>query len=132
MYIRDANIIIIVYDLTNKASFDHIRQWLKEVNDIKKDKSVIAYIGNKTDLQQKEVKQDEIDLWTNETRCIHLSLSAKTGDGVDYFFEQLFNEISSNFDIKGDKAEDLNITEKFDLSKIKNLTPKKKKCCGGK
>src|SRR4051812_18975294 len=31
MYIRDANIIIVVYDITNKDSFTHTNHWLNEV-----------------------------------------------------------------------------------------------------
>ena len=41
MYIRDANIIIIVYDLTSKVSYSHVQSWVKEVNEIKKTNSII-------------------------------------------------------------------------------------------
>lgn len=130
MYIRDANIIIVVYDLGSKSSFDHVKNWLKEVNDLKKEDAVICYIGNKTDLIEKQVLQEDIDIWTKECGGLHLTLSAKTGDGVDYFFDQLFLEITRCFDLKSDKGEELNVTEKFDLNKLKSTQVKKKKCCG--
>ena len=50
MYIRDANIIIIVFDITNQVSFEHVNQWIKDIQEIKKSDAIIALVGNKTDL----------------------------------------------------------------------------------
>lgn len=140
MYIRDANIIIIVYDISSKSSFEHVKNWLKDVNDIKKDKSLIAFIGNKIDLPDKEVLHDDMEKLTNETNSLNLTLSAKTGDGVDLFFSELFNKMSDFFGLHDeDGGNDAigntnmnkgNVTEKFDLSNLKNTKIKKRKCCG--
>lgn len=133
MYIRDANIIIIVYNICSKESFEHVKDWLKEVNLIKKTNALIAIVGNKIDLNDREVTDEESDNLAKEYDYIVSSLSAKTGDGVDYFFEQLFNKIAVEFDLNnGDNKNndnDLNVTEKFDLTKINSTKPEKKKCC---
>jgi Ras-related protein Rab-6A len=53
MYIRDANIIIVVYDITNKDSFTNTQHWLNEVKDLKRDDAIFCLVGNKLDLNDK-------------------------------------------------------------------------------
>ncbi len=53
MYIRDANIILVVYDITNKESFIHTGHWLSEVKDLKRDDAIFCLVGNKLDLKDK-------------------------------------------------------------------------------
>jgi Ras-related protein Rab-6A len=53
MYIRDANIIIVVYDITSKESFLHTTHWVNEVRDLKRDDAIFCLVGNKTDLNEK-------------------------------------------------------------------------------
>ena len=131
MYIRDANIIIIVFDLSSRLSFDHVRNWIKEISDLKKSNSIVAIVGNKADLNSKEISTEDIDLLIKETGSLVSSMSAKSGDGVDSFFDLLFLEISKTFKLVNNEDDsDLNVTEKFDLNKIKETnTTKKRKCC---
>lgn len=129
MYIKDANIIIVVYDISSRASFDHLKVWLNDLKELKKENAIIAFIGNKSDLNSKEVTNEDMDQVQKDTGYLHSTLSAITGDGVEYFFEQLFIEISKVFDLQSkDSNDDLNVTEKFELYKIKR-TCSKKKCC---
>jgi Ras-related protein Rab-6A len=53
MYIRDANIIIVVYDITSKDSYIHTGHWLNEVKDLKRDDAIFCLIGNKVDMSDK-------------------------------------------------------------------------------
>jgi Ras-related protein Rab-6A len=55
MYIRDANIIIVVYDITSKESFLHTEHWLNEVKDLKRDDAIFCLVGNKFDLNDKRL-----------------------------------------------------------------------------
>ena len=52
MYIREAQIILLIYDISDKASFDSMPKWIQEVNDILKKDVVFALVGNKIDLEQ--------------------------------------------------------------------------------
>jgi Ras-related protein Rab-6A len=61
MYIRDANIIIVVYDITNKDSFIHTGHWLNEVKDLKRDDAIFCLVGNKMDLNDKRYNRFYID-----------------------------------------------------------------------
>ena len=57
MYIRDANIILVVYDITNKDSFTHIEYWVNETKDLKREDAIFVLVGNKTDLEENRVVQ---------------------------------------------------------------------------
>ena len=58
-YYRGAHGIIIVYDITDKESFDNIRQWLFEIDRYSSDDASISVVGNKSDLNDKREVQYE-------------------------------------------------------------------------
>ena len=53
-YIKKANGILLVYDITNKDSFENINIWAQEIKDKSKsiDERPIVLIGNKSDLEK--------------------------------------------------------------------------------
>ena len=48
-YYRGADGIIMVYDVTSSESFDHVNDWLKEVNRYAAEGTVKLLVGNKSD-----------------------------------------------------------------------------------
>ena len=51
MYFRDADACILVYDVTDRFSFDNLRDlWLKDLKEKAPSNLTIAIIGNKSDL----------------------------------------------------------------------------------
>jgi len=88
MYYRGSLGTILVFDLTNSASFEHLPQWIEEVRaNIKSDIPVLL-IGNKSDLtDQRAVSIEEISNFTRAFNLYYMETSAKTGDGVgDCFY----------------------------------------------
>jgi len=71
MYYRGSLGTILVFDLTNSASFEHLPQWIEEVRaNIKADIPVLL-IGNKSDLtDQRAVSLDEINNFTRDFNMI--------------------------------------------------------------
>ena len=47
MYIRDANIILVVYDITVKESFIHTEHWINEIKDLRREDAIFVLIGIK-------------------------------------------------------------------------------------
>ena len=45
--------MILVYDITNKASFENVESWLRETKNFANDRVSIMLVGNKTDLEDK-------------------------------------------------------------------------------
>ncbi|XP_033623676.1 ras-related protein Rab-37 isoform X1 [Fukomys damarensis] len=46
-YYRDAQALLLLYDITNKSSFDNIRAWLTEIHEYAQRDVVIVLLGNK-------------------------------------------------------------------------------------
>ena len=49
-YIRDSSVAVVVYDVTNRASFLNTSKWIEDVRNERGDDVVIMLVGNKTDL----------------------------------------------------------------------------------
>lgn len=50
IYYQDAKIAILVYDVTNKISFEEMQVWAEELRNHAQSNIVMAVVGNKTDL----------------------------------------------------------------------------------
>ena len=101
MYIRDANIILVVYDISIKDSFVHTDHWVNETKDLKKEDAIFVLVGNKTDLEDKRaVTTKEAENFASEKGFIFQEVSAKTGDGIEELFEKkIFSEMARKFKI---------------------------------
>ena len=60
MYYRGAAAAIVVYDITNKESFNGPKSWVKELQRRGDPNVVIALAGNKADLQNKRRVEIEV------------------------------------------------------------------------
>ena len=92
IYYRDARGAVLVYDITDRSSFDRVRKWNKELRKIvgESDKICINIVGNKIDLQhQRAVDEDEVRNYANSVGASFMEVSAKTGMGVENAFVEL-------------------------------------------
>jgi small GTP-binding protein len=107
-YSRDANIFLIIYDITNKDSFINIGDRL---NDISKNKDYIpVLIGNKKDLENdRAVTIKEGEDFAKEKGFIFSEVSSKTGEGIeDLFYKKVFPAMITKFNIGKDSIEIIN------------------------
>ncbi|XP_022450230.1 ras-related protein Rab-26 isoform X2 [Delphinapterus leucas] len=58
-YYRDAHALLLLYDVTNKASFDSIQAWLTEIQEYAQHDVVLMLLGNKVDSAQERVVKRE-------------------------------------------------------------------------
>ena len=99
MYTRDANIILLVYEVTSKDSFLHLNHWLNDLTTVKKDEVIFVVVGNKTDLEDKrEVSREEGEQFAKDNDYLFAEVSAKYGEGFeDLFYKNLFERIRTKF-----------------------------------
>ena len=128
-YLKKANGILLVYDITCHESFSDINKWLQEINKNESTKPMVL-IGNKSDLEEKrEVPKEEgMGYAKNVAKNIPFyETSCKTGDNVDKaimdLVNQIYNKYSSNKKIEN--IENIEIVKEKDNEDIKE----KKKCC---
>ena len=88
MYYRGSLGAVLVFDLTNTASFQHLPQWIEEVRANIKAEIPLLLVGNKSDLMdQRTISIEEINQFTEDFNLYYMETSAKTGDGVgDCFY----------------------------------------------
>ena len=99
MYIRDTQIILLIYDITDRESFNSIPVWLKEVLNVKNTDVIFALIGNKMDLTAKrEVSFEEGQKLASNNKFIFQEVSAKSGENFSKLFEeQIYEEIYNRY-----------------------------------
>lgn len=86
-YIRDSSVAIVVFDLSNKQSFQNIKDWVQDVKNERGENAVIVVVGNKLDKKEDRlVTFEEASKEANEIGAAYLETSAKTGQNVDELF----------------------------------------------
>ena len=125
IFIKDAKIVIFVYDITTKKSFEEVDFWVKTVKDILGTEPVFGLAGNKKDLFQFEQVEEEAGHEKAKDIGAQFKLtSAKTGSGINDFMQSLLEEYVKKI---GDIDDDDNKGEK--LKKGNNKEKKKSKFC---
>jgi small GTP-binding protein len=94
MYFRNAIGAIIVYDVTNRESFNHIDEWIKSYRGAAEPGALIAIVGNKSDASP-EVTGEEGREWANSRGMEWFQTSAKTGYGVKESFREFAMALAS-------------------------------------
>ena len=94
LFIKDSQICILVYDITNKASFEELDYWLKTVEDRLGKKPLLAVVGNKLDLfENEEVSEEEGENYSNKIGAFFQRTSAKENRiGFSNFINKLVQE----------------------------------------
>ena len=133
LYTKEANIIFLIYDITNYNSFSNIDKWHELLNNINKDEEIFFLVGNKIDLiEERKVKEEDAKNYADNNNFIFQEVSALKGDGIEeLFYDKLANQIKkqllNNEKFVKDKEEE---KLKFNLQDInKGKTKKKKRCC---
>ena len=95
MFYKDAAIIILVYDITRTDSFKEIEEyWSKQVKEHAPKKTILAIVGNKSDLYEKEIiDENKVRKYAEELGAYFSYTSAKNGKGI----EELFTEVGNRF-----------------------------------
>jgi Ras-related protein Rab-11A len=88
MYYRGSLGALLIFDLTNSASFEHLPGWIEEVRANVKTEIPLLLVGNKSDLvEQRTISLEEINEFTRDFNLFYMETSAKTGEGVgDCFY----------------------------------------------
>jgi small GTP-binding protein len=86
VYFKGAESFILVFDRTNRGSFDHLPEWLEALRNLCGPiPGVLA--GNKSDLaDQFKVTEEEQGAWAQANNLTFMATSAKTGFNVEESF----------------------------------------------
>mmetsp|Transcript_10557 Transcript_10557/g.15829 ORF Transcript_10557/g.15829 Transcript_10557/m.15829 type:complete len:156 (+) Transcript_10557:64-531(+) len=89
-YIRDSSIAVVVYDITNRASFLNSTEWIKDIRMERGDEVIIMLVGNKTDLSdRRQVSIEEGEDKAKKEKVMFMETSAKAGFNIKPLFRKL-------------------------------------------
>lgn len=95
-YYRGATGALLVYDISRRSSFEHLGQWLMDARQNAQHNMVIVLIGNKNDLDHREVTYEEGLWFAQQNGLFFLEASAKTGDNVEAAFLDTARQVYEN------------------------------------
>ena len=125
-YLKGTNGVILVFDLTNKESFDLLDTWMDELKNNNKMEISKVLIGNKADLADKiEVPKEEIENFTKKVKCDYFECSTKTGQNVNEALDEIAKITFLNMK---DSVSEINREESIVLNNNEKVG-KKGKCC---
>jgi len=128
-YYRGADGIIMVYDVTNSESFDHVEEWLSEVDRYANESTSKLLIGNKADLiDEKQVSEETAQKFADKLGIPFLETSAKTAANVDSAFLTMAKElIKTRESAAANGGRETN--PRKPALKMNENPPKEEKCC---
>eukprot|EP00027_Filamoeba_sp_ATCC50430_P010934 CAMPEP_0168546528 /NCGR_PEP_ID=MMETSP0413-20121227/3547_1 /TAXON_ID=136452 /ORGANISM="Filamoeba nolandi, Strain NC-AS-23-1" /LENGTH=1128 /DNA_ID=CAMNT_0008576713 /DNA_START=165 /DNA_END=3551 /DNA_ORIENTATION=+ len=97
IYLRAADIAIIVFDLTSKESFNQaVKFWLVEVHAKCPANVMVILVGNKKDAKEPTAEErEEYQSVASKNGITFVECSAKTGEGIQQLFEDMAKQVSS-------------------------------------
>ena len=118
-YYRGAQGIILMYDVTDRTSFENIHNWIQDIQSNGHIKIIL--VGNKTDLTPQVHTAEGLAL-ARQYNLQFVETSAKDATNVETAFMELINQLLNS------PAE---MVRKSSVVKLENETvsKKKKKCC---
>ena len=126
-YYKSAHAIIILYDITQKASFDHIRNWLTEIDKFGKQGVLKVIVGNKLDMENnRKITKEAAENLALKYGIKLWEVSAKDNTNI----EEMFLDTIKTLLEKNSKiiSEGSSMATNIQLNKnVKNK--KSKKCC---
>ena len=113
-YYKGSQLIVLVYAIDNKNSFENIPKLVEEVK-TQNENAKFLLVGNKCDLEEERlVSKEDAKQYAEKNNIGFFEVSAKTGDGIDDMFKYIISELLE--DMK--KEENKNI--EFNKHEINN------------
>ena len=121
-YYRGCHVILIVFDVTERKSYECVSQWVDCIDKFAKSNVLKILVGNKTDLADKRtVTFDEGKKLGEQYGLKYYEISALKIEGLHEMFEDVAKEYVEIYEQKAYKN--------FQLRQLENDKKKKKRCC---
>ena len=86
-YYKGAHAIVIVFDITDKDSFEHVKVWMQDIDKFAKQGVMRILVGNKCDLEnQRAVTKDEGNEMALKYGIKYIETSAKDTINIEELF----------------------------------------------
>ena len=126
-YLKGTNGVILVFDITQRNTFDLIQGWIDDINQNINTNIGKILLGNKKDLEhQREVSLEDAEQLANEIGCKYIEGSAKTGENICKTLDEIARITFFNYKHLQEKRVSIRITGESSNNSDNN---KEKNCC---
>ena len=137
MFYKEANVAILVYDITSKATFDELKNyWVEQVREASPKDIILVIVANKSDLfELEQVDEEEVRNYAKEINAEFFLTSAKDRYSIINLFKSIAKKISGADEVEMiEENEELMSFRKIRKESVmvtKESSSKKKKvrCC---
>lgn len=98
LYYKNAKAVIVVFDLTNRSSFEKVSYWKDEIENYSESNTAVYLVGNKRDLasERKILKEEAQGLAKQLGFDMYFETSAKDNKGQE--IQKLFTKVASQIE----------------------------------
>ena len=128
LFFKDTKIVVLVYSITNKQSFENLTYWLNLYKESIGDEAILGVVGNKSDLFLKqEVAEEKGEEFAKDNGAIFSLISAKDNKvQLDEYINKLIHEYMIKFGVtKKQKKIKLGNDDEHNVEEVKAG------CCAG-
>ncbi|GJQ82753.1 hypothetical protein Trydic_g19762 [Trypoxylus dichotomus] len=86
MFYRNANAALLIFDITKRESFESVKLWVNELKKNIPEKIVMFVVGNKIDLPNRQVSNEEALQYSHSIGATYQECSAKEDQGIEQIF----------------------------------------------
>ena len=94
-YYRASSAVFLVYDVSNRATFAGLDSWVEDAISLSPTNAIKVMIGNKTDLNKREVSYGEAKDFADQHGLCYFETSALSGERIEDAFIQTANQVYS-------------------------------------
>ena len=117
-YYKGADGIVLIYDVTDDASYEKIRDWMEQILSTTKREDIgLVLLGNKCDMEPRAVSEEQGNKMAEELNVSYFETSALTGQGINEAFNELTRDIMKRKGVDNGGNDSLDL--KHDISKKK-------------
>ena len=128
-FYRNADGLLVVFDLTCKESFNHVKNWINEAKEHKNDIKTIL-VGNKLDLEdEREVDKETVLKFAEKNNLKYLETSAKNGKNINNSFKEMIALILNDKTEQEIKKEFTKLDSSISINSGKDGKKIKTSCC---
>ena len=103
-YYKGSNAVILLYDITDKKSFDHLEEWINSiknsVGNYEESKYTIFLLGTKSDLVKNDDSRREVNIEEAQKKCKDFDLEWGGECSSKDFSEEQYKKLFKEFVIK--------------------------------
>ena len=139
LFYKDANAALLVYDISNKYTFEELQNyWIDQVRDSAPKDIILAIVANKSDLiESEQVDEAMAREFAKDNGALFALTSAKTTAGVESLFLDIAKKYTGTDSASTIESENKKEEEEYrktrkdsvKITKQSQVKAKKKKCC---